>query len=572
MKHEKRTAFFRAGIVSVSAAIVYLAIFRPFSIFEVPKLKTQDLFFQARSLLPQHPQVLEEIVVVTVDDESIERLGQTWPFDRKLYADFLERILTGEPRLVGFDFVFSGEGEPSGDFSLAQALREAGNVVLSSFADDDGNYVVSTRQLRTAALASGFVNKVLDSDLYVRSVKLAYQDQAGKVVGWPWEVELAGGLGGFDRNQLAYNEDGIYAGDLQLVPAFEMGRAKINYRFRARDLNQIPFWKALETQDFGNRLRGKIVVIGATSRTLRDSLDDFFYTPLGPMPGVIVNVNFFVNLLTKDFLMKIPASVDGLVLFIFAFLASYLSLRRDVLRGFAILAAATAGLAIIFFTAFLANYLGDFFTPPLAGWVVFVSIGFARYFFTWMENIQLRAKVITDPLTGLYNRRALEARIEAELDRLARSKEGERRTDPHYELSLLMLDIDNFKSINDTYGHQSGDDVLKNVGFSIVENTRADDLAARYGGEEFCVVLPHTTKEQAVQIAEKIRAQVEASKFNYVNTVANFTVSIGVVSAKTDGLSAAKSLIQAADYALYEAKRAGKNRVCLYRHRNKSRF
>jgi len=166
-------------------------------------------------------------------------------------------------------------------------------------------------------------------------------------------------------------------------------------------------------------------------------------------------------------------------------------------------------------------------------------------------------------LTGLYNRRFLESKIDAELERMAAVKGG-RKTDPMQELSVLMTDIDNFKKINDTYGHQFGDDVLKTVSFCLKECTRRDDVVARYGGEEFCVVLFHTPKESALQIAEKIRKSVESKEFSYVSQIARFTISIGLAASRTDELFSSRAILRGADKALYQAKKTGKNRVCLY--------
>ncbi|MBI4394994.1 MAG: diguanylate cyclase [Candidatus Omnitrophica bacterium] len=556
------SSLWKAAFVAVAASLLYLILLEPFSLLEIPKLKTQDLFFRARYVLaPSHP-IWNQFFLIIIDDESIKRVHERWPFQRRTYAQLLEKITASNPRLVGFDFIFSGKGEPADDFLLAQALERSGKTVLASVIDTEGNHIRPLSEFAVAAQSFGVVNKLLDRDLYVRRASLIYRDEQGNRISWPWEVEMAISLLGLERAEYQITPSGIQfeAGRFS-IPFYNSKREwqKINYRLNLKDIDHTPLWQALESKDLGSQLEGKIVLIGTTSRILHDD----YHTPLGLMPGVIVNLNWLENLLARDFLKRIPTVFNILFVFLFVAFAAYLSLRENVLRGFVILVLITAGFLGGFFILFWKNYVGDYLTPFLGGWAFFTGITFYRYFHTFLENIQLKGKVITDPLTGLYNRRFLESQIDTELQKIADIK-GLRRTDALHELSILMIDIDDFKKINDIYGHQFGDDVLKNISFSIKESTRKDDFVSRFGGEEFCVVLPHTSKEEAKQIAEKVRSNIQAKKFNYVNKITSFTVSIGLASAKADHLLASRSLIRSADEALYKAKKTGKNKVSLY--------
>lgn len=160
---------------------------------------------------------------------------------------------------------------------------------------------------------------------------------------------------------------------------------------------------------------------------------------------------------------------------------------------------------------------------------------------------------ITDPLTNLKNRRYLEERVNDELKRSNRY---------HYQMSFMMLDIDDFKKYNDQSGHQAGDEALRIVADCLKETLRGADVAARYGGEEFSVLLPQTTLDEARVIAERIRSQIRQTEFPYGRKQPQGYVSVSIgIAALSQNLDSAEAVIHSADDALYIAKRRGKDRV-----------
>ena len=164
----------------------------------------------------------------------------------------------------------------------------------------------------------------------------------------------------------------------------------------------------------------------------------------------------------------------------------------------------------------------------------------------------VRAEAQTDPLTGLSNRRALEDLIEVSVTRFRRFGEP---------AALLFIDIDHFKHVNDSFGHAVGDVVLQRVGAALRERLRRGDLLARYGGEEFVALLPDTSLDSGVILAESLRSRIERLDFSGVSKAVPICVSIGVSAVGPCCLDA-ESLLTAADGAMYEAKRRGRNRVC----------
>ena len=167
-------------------------------------------------------------------------------------------------------------------------------------------------------------------------------------------------------------------------------------------------------------------------------------------------------------------------------------------------------------------------------------------------NHKLRKMASTDSLTLLFNRRYFDQVVNRELAR---------RNRYNLAISLVMLDIDNFKEINDTYGHDAGDQALKAIADIISSCARNSDIVARYGGEEFGVVLPQTEPANAVIFAERARTAIEQSVFNIKTGVeVNLTLSLGVAGASSKcGAIDPKELISAADKALYKAKTSGRN-------------
>ncbi len=164
---------------------------------------------------------------------------------------------------------------------------------------------------------------------------------------------------------------------------------------------------------------------------------------------------------------------------------------------------------------------------------------------------EIEKTAITDGLTEVYTRHYVLDRLEEEIQRSQRRK---------VSMSFLMLDVDFFKKFNDTYGHLTGDQILKRIGGIIKESIREIDIAGRYGGEEFCIVLPETDRKGALLAAERIRITAEKSKIQAYDHSVKATVSIGLVTFPDDG-NKVNELIDKADWALYRSKKQGRNRI-----------
>ncbi len=188
------------------------------------------------------------------------------------------------------------------------------------------------------------------------------------------------------------------------------------------------------------------------------------------------------------------------------------------------------------------------------GVILVTSVGFLLMHQDRAEEAARRLAV-TDPLTGTFNRRTFLELGAREIARTRRAKGA---------LSLLMLDLDHFKRVNDQHGHQAGDEALKCVVELLQGCLRREDLLVRYGGEEFCVLLPNVALVQATLLAERVRVAVERAGFTFRGKTIPLTVSVGMALLIRDSGEDIERLVSRADEALYSAKSSGRNRVVVY--------
>lgn len=169
---------------------------------------------------------------------------------------------------------------------------------------------------------------------------------------------------------------------------------------------------------------------------------------------------------------------------------------------------------------------------------------------------KLRKISITDPLTNIYNRRYFKKRLNEEFTRSQRYNN---------DISFIMIDIDYFKNINDTYGHAVGDTILKGVANSIKEHIREIDLLARYGGDEFVLIFPQTNANNAYYVANRLKEFIANKIFKTTSNKIKLTISLGLCSYPNSAITTSNDLVKFADNALYEAKQSGRNKIVIYK-------
>ncbi len=264
------------------------------------------------------------------------------------------------------------------------------------------------------------------------------------------------------------------------------------------------------------------------------------------VPTLIISIIIGAVILAFD--LNFPLGVAGGVPYVGLVLVGLLTKDRRM-----VVLLATAGSVL--------TILGYYLSPPGGiHHIVLINRGLAL-FAIWSTAIvsilhlisqeEISRLAVLDQLTGLYNRHSFFGILQ---------KVSKSWNDAKIKSSIIVIDIDHFKKINDTHGHPAGDTVLQAIAGSIRTQVREVDTLARLGGEEFIILLPSTTKATAVKIAERIRQTVEALDVPYHGIVIRATVSVGVAEL-TDETRSAEALIDAADKAVYIAKELGRNRV-----------
>jgi diguanylate cyclase (GGDEF)-like protein len=201
----------------------------------------------------------------------------------------------------------------------------------------------------------------------------------------------------------------------------------------------------------------------------------------------------------------------------------------------------------------------DYITKPFSFSELLARVRVGTRVVQYQQHLEHQTQI--DSLTGLFNRRAFEKKIQEEFERSKRYRNP---------LSVLIFDLDNFKVINDTYGHHGGDAALVKISETLREMTRQSDFSARYGGEEFVMILPETDQDSAMQVASKVHGAIRTASFGTINRPFTLTISVGVSSTCMHPYSGWREMLDDADRALYLAKNTGKDRVELWEPEKKT--
>jgi len=492
------------------------------------------------------------IIIVAIDEKSLAELGR-WPWPRELHAELLERIRDLDVRGVAIDVLFSDPDryQPESDRQFAAAIRRHGRVVLPvgvSPSEPGGPPIelMPIPALSAAAAGLGHIGTDVDPDGVVRG---AYLYAGLGDAHWPILALAMYQLWSGSDSQVAplglRNRDRSTGG---LAEWRRDAYVRIPFVASGAGFKQVSYVDVLRGRVQPDLLRGRWLLVGATAA----GMGDYLLTPLSfrnaPASGVEYHATLLNMLLQRSAIVPLrgwPQLLLAMALVVLPFLLQIgLSSRW---RWWTI--PTLAAMLTLALSAGLMWWAQRWFAPAatlIVHLIVLIVLGLLR-----LRKSQRLAH--SDPLTRLANRRLFDIVLQREVTAARRSERP---------VALLMVDVDFFKSYNDTYGHKAGDQLLREVATLMSAHVRRPrDLAARYGGDELAAILPDTALQQACKIADTIVRSVADQAIPHASSkvATHATVTIGVATLSHAATDSHSSLLDRADAALYEAKQNGRN-------------
>lgn len=534
----------------------------------------------------------DNIVIVAIDDASyeyvLEKYGE-WPIRRDIYAKLTDYIESQSPKSIAFDLMFvkSIKSNNNADNELIDIFKKYDNVYTAMNLDNqeedlrkpielpqklavnidnkskkiDTEYYEFTncRGILDGIINNtsniGMINVLRGDDGVLRQMPLFLNYQGKYYPQLALKVAIDS-LNIKDKTNFEINKKGeLVLGDKK-IPINDDGSVTLNWYGSAGTYEHIPLYKLLKAMEgdknYNFNFKDKIVYFGATV----SSLSDIKTVPVDKVyPGVEVQTTYVNNILDNNIIHKTSTGTNIIITILLVILTICIVLILDsmpVIIG-SVVSIYFAYLLLSYYLMISKNLWLVVVSPMFFTVLAFILTVIVKYLIKSRDFDRQYKLATTDGLTELYNHRYFQEQMQMFCANAKR-----------YEniFSLIILDIDFFKNFNDNYGHQSGDAVLRQVAFTLKKNVRSSDIVCRYGGEEMSIILPNTSSEEAIQIAQKLCDIIACQKFKLSNNrESNVTISLGVATfGDNDGTEPSK-IIETADKRLYNAKANGRNRV-----------
>ena len=587
-------ATFLIGFVLLQNNNTLKNIFQSF--FEVAENRSFD-YRQSIQVIHKRPLPNKDIVILAIDDASLETLWEKygeWPLPRNIYADVINYIEAENPQAIIFDLMFikSVRTSENIDKYLSETMNKYSNIYTAMNFDNqpsdiripadlperisvniqnnsdisfEKNKFTNCRtilpDLLNGKVNIGMVNVLRNSDGIIRAIAplIEYKNQYYPYLSFKAGMDY---LAPNQENKVTIDKDSKMNIAYAKIPMTKDGEVILNWYGPSGTHTVIPLYKVIREMDKKSSssiskfdFKDKIVLVGTTAMSLHDSKS----VPVqeGVYPGVEVHATLFNNMLDNNFINKTEGLTNILIeLVVIALVGGIVMLSTSTI--FAFMSTILFSIAYLF----VAYYVMEIYyiwipvvLPILCILVAFTLSILAKYLMK-SRDFEYQYKLATiDGLTELYNHRYFQDTLKRQIDIAQRYEQ---------HVSLIIADIDFFKKFNDTYGHQAGDAVLRQVAQTLKKNSRVTDYVCRYGGEEMSIILPNTASEEALMLANRICKAVAEKPFHLTPVdTAPVTISIGV-STYPDNAQTPQDLIEWADKGLYYAKEHGRNQVGRY--------
>lgn len=532
----------------------------------------------------------DDIVIIAIDDASYEYILENygeWPLPRDVYAQIVNYLEKQNPSVIAFDLMFvkSMKSNADADKALIDVFKKYDNIFTSMNLDNQPEdlrtppslpdkltvNIINNSKIDFSLLTFLNCRKILDGiinnssnigiinvsrsdDGVLRKMPLVmrydnkYYPQLALKVGLNYLSEK--------QNSFEIDKNSEFRISGKKIYLDSDGSAILNWYGPAGTYTYIPFYKLNkavkgESNDLNYNFAGKIVYFGTTA----SSLFDIKTVPVGKIyPGVEVQATYVNNLIDNNFIKKVNKGYTIALSILLALLIVSIVTRLE-----SAFAASMISLSVYFLYLLIAYYAMKYehlwlevIYPLIFSIFAYTTAYVVKYLIKSRDFEQQYKLATTDGLTELFNHRYFQEQMRMQIEQSRRY---------NHKFSLIIVDIDYFKKFNDTFGHQSGDAVLKQVAQTLKRNVRSTDIVCRYGGEEMSIILPNTDKVEALATARKICSKVAQHKFKLASeNETNVTISLGVSTYPEDAQNASE-IIDIADKRLYFAKNNGRNQV-----------
>ncbi len=550
----------------------------------------QNVLIQEKS-----KQANDDIVIIAIDDATYEyildKYGE-WPIPRDVYAKIVDYIEKQNPQSIAFDLMFvkSMKSNKEADAMLTDMMKKYDNVFVSMNLDNQSPDLrtpavlperLSVNVINRSANVNfesqtytncrkiidgifnyssniGMINVSRADDGILRKmpVLVKYQNKYYPQLGLKVGINYLKSEQEFDeKNLIIDSNSNLILGDRKIY-LDDDGSAILNWYGPQESYEYIPMYKIMQIlngkHSAGNlNFKNKIVYLGTTA----SSLFDIKTVPAAKVyPGVEVQATYVNNIIDNNFIIKLDKSLTVLFGVLLAIITIFI-VMNEASAFVGSLAVFSVYLLYVFAAYYAMKYFNlwiDIVYPLLLAIVTYVSAYIVKYLIKSRDFEQQYMLATTDGLTDLYNHRYFQEQMRMMVNASKRYESS---------FSLIILDIDFFKKFNDTFGHQAGDAVLRQVAQTLKKNIRSTDIACRYGGEEMSIILPKTEHDIAITTARKICERISSKQFKLPNgKETSVTISLGVSTYPQDGVTT-EELIESADKRLYNAKHNGRNQV-----------
>lgn len=585
------------------------AFLAPNSLISSIEAKTFDL---RQKFTSKFRKVSEDILLIALDDSSFEYMTEEighWPMPRSVYVDMINYVQTGNPKAFTIDILFTGAWNeyPQHDFALAKTFDKYDNLYAALYFDDAPfskrtpknlpekhsakliNYSKNFKPYHSDNVRQAYSDLLKYGNLGAVNI-IDYEDGMSRsllmFVSYPtfdenlnkiglnyypnMSLKVATKLVNYDGKQFIIDKNNNLLFADKKIPMTENSEVVLNWYHKDivnvdniyhSFFNTISFkdlYISIENVKEGKEpvikqeyFKDKIVFFGFTAETLFDIKS----TPVEKyLPGVELHATFINNFLDNSFIKKCDTKANVVLSLFILFLSFiYFYLIKSTLKLISTyISLSLIYILISYVVMFYFNLWIPIILPCCALLLSLIITSLFKYIIKSSDFDKLYLLVNTDELTGLYNKRFFNEQMDMNIKySLIYNK----------KFSLIIIDIDYFKKFNDTYGHLSGDCVLKQVAQILKNEVQNKGAVCRYGGEEMCIILPQIENEEAHKLAQHICSVVAQTEFILVDNVkTNVTISLGV-SIFPDNATTTEKLIEYADKGLYWAKNHGRNQV-----------